>query len=84
MALLGLFDSAVFVDASSAPVTVTLPTAVGNEGKKYYISKRDVTANAVIIDPDGSETINGDTDATIGTQYNSVITISDGTEWGIF
>ena len=77
-------DSTIFVDATSGDVTISLPVAAGNSGKQFYISKRDSSVNTVIIDPNGSETINGNADLTINTQYDSVILISDDTEWGIF
>lgn len=81
--LLNRGDDIVYADATSGNITVTLPTAVGIAGRAFNISKRDVSANTVLINPDGSETINGDTNVTISNQYDSVTVISDGADWGI-
>ena len=77
-------DKSIFVDASGADVTVTLPTAVGIAGKEYAISKRDASANVVVIDGAGAETINGAVTLVMSNQYDAAIFTSDGVEWGIF
>ena len=65
-------------------VTVTLPdcTIAGdaNAGRVVTIFKVDA-ANDVIIDADGSETINGATTVTMSSQYNYRTIFSNGTEW---
>ncbi len=76
-------DSTILVDATIAAVTITLPTAVGYTGKNFRIKKVDNTANAVIIDADGSETIDGAFQVTISTQYGVSDIVSDGTNWHI-
>ncbi|MCI5059298.1 MAG: hypothetical protein MRY83_24505, partial [Flavobacteriales bacterium] len=76
-------DEVIFVDASSGDVTITLPTASGNTGKKYRIKKFEASANNVIIDGDGTETIDGATDQTTNTPWAGWIIVSNGTNWGI-
>ena len=76
-------DYVVLCDASSAAFTVTLPTAVGATGKRYYIKKTDSSANAVTIDGDGSETIDDSTARVLASQYDSVGIVSDGSEWWV-
>jgi hypothetical protein len=57
---------------------VTLPTAVGIEGKVYTI--KNINASDVTITPDGSETIDGETTQTI-SQWSAIKIISDGSQW---
>lgn len=71
-------------DATSGPITVTLPAAAGNAGRLYFISKIDGTGNAVTIDGNGSETINGSLTKVLAAQYNAVILVCDGTGWRIY
>ena len=49
----------IFADATSAAFTITLPTAVNRTGKRYRIKKTDSSGNYVIIDGNGTETIDG-------------------------
>lgn len=74
-------DTTIFVNAASAPVTITLPTAVGVTGKKYNIKKIDSSANAVTINTTSSQTIDADTSVIINVQYTSMQVISDGSNW---
>lgn len=78
-----LTDAVIFCDASGGAFSVSLPTAAGNDGKRYYIKKTDSSANAVTIDADGSETIDDSLAAIIDRQYDSLTLVSDGTEWWI-
>ena len=75
-------DHVILGDASGGAITITLPPAA--TGKFiFHIKKIDATGNAVTIDGDGSETIDGATTQTITTQYNSIMLVSDLTEWWI-
>lgn len=76
-------DIIIVCDASSGAFTITLPTAVGRRGKAFYIKKTDATANAVTIDADGAETIDGALTQVIAMQYNSLSLVSDGSNWHI-
>ena len=49
---------------------MNIPTAVGNTAV-YAFKKMDSTANTVIVDASGIETINGDTTAVI--QYKNTV-----------
>jgi len=71
------------VDASSGAVTITLPSALTSSALEFRVKKIDSSANNVIVDGDGSETIDGATTATITTQYESITLISNGTGWYI-
>lgn len=74
-------DHFVQIDATSGTITAVLPTAVGIEGVKYSVIKIDVSANAVTLDGDGSETINGAANVALAAQFNVVEVISDGANW---
>lgn len=76
-------DAVVLCSASGGAFTVTLPTAVGNTGKIFHIKKTDSSANAVTIDGDGSETIDGAATKAVQIQYQSFTLVSDGTNWSI-
>lgn len=77
-------DSLVLVDGTTNAFTATLPTAVGVTGKKYTIKRVDMTLNkAVTVGTTSSQTIDGLTTRILGTQYEQVTVVSDGTNWQI-
>jgi hypothetical protein len=76
-------DDVLLVDASSGNVTVTLPTAVGLDGKRFHIKKTDSSGYTVTIDGNGSETIDGSTTQTILLQHISLTVVSDNANWHI-
>lgn len=73
----------VGVNATDGAVTITLPAAAGCTGRRYDIKKVDSSANAVTIDGNGAETIDGAATKVLSTQYSSVTIISNGTNWWI-
>ena len=58
---------------------ITLPTAVGVSGRVYNII-RSGTAG-VRITPQAGETISGDSYLDLTSQWDSVVIVSDGTNW---
>jgi len=71
----------VKADATTAQLTATLPTSIGNDGKQIEIIKTDNSNNSVIIAPFGTETINGSTNSNpiyLFNQNDSVVIRSDG------
>jgi hypothetical protein len=79
----GIGDDVIAVDASGGAVTISFPVASDFENKIWTIKKIDSSSNAVILDPDSSETIDGATTYSISTQYDSVSIISNGTNFEI-
>jgi hypothetical protein len=71
----------VNVDATASAVTVTLYAASGNSGKIITVKKTDASANAVTLDGNASETLDGATTATLTAQYDSATYVCDGTNW---
>jgi len=78
-------DKDVFsVDASAGVVTITLPTAVDNNGRILTIIKIDSSVNAVTLDGEGTETIDGaETNSVMDAQYDSITLYCNGSEWFI-
>jgi hypothetical protein len=71
----------VLVDASSANVTITLPSALSNAGRMYVIMKIDGSGNFVTISPFGGQTINGAPFIAFNTQWQKYTVMSDGFNW---
>ncbi len=63
---------------TSGAVTITLPTiSTVDDGFKVAIVKWTGDANAVTVNRSSTNTINGATSATIGSQYSSTIFVAD-------
>ncbi len=75
-------DHIVICDCTSNAITVNLPAA-STSGRIYSIKKIDASGNAVTVDGNGSETIDGATTATISSQYDDIRIVSDGSNWHI-
>ena len=73
----GLADDYV-VDANSADITISLPTAVGIVGKSYIV--KNSSAGVITISPSGAETIDGET--SIDTNSKTALTLlSTNSNW---
>lgn len=68
-------DHTILVNATSAAVTIRLPRT--SKARVYVIKKIDASANAVTIDPDGSQTIDGATSLVLYTQYDVAVLHAD-------
>lgn len=74
----------VLASASVSQVSINLPdAAASNADRVIIIKKMDATTNRVRINPDGSDTIDGQSDYYLTAQYQSVTLVSDGTNWNI-
>lgn len=78
-----LTDDVILGDTSGGAFTITLPKVADAPTGKIYTFIRDGSGtNALTIDGDGSETIDGAaTHATMDAQYDSITIINTGTEW---
>ena len=74
-------DVLVLCDATAAAFTLTLYTAVGNSGKKVKVIKIDSSVNAITIDPNGTQTINGLTTWELHDQWERLEIASDNSNW---
>jgi hypothetical protein len=73
----------VITVSSASPWTLTLYAASGNSGKVLRIKKTSSDLNAVTIDANASETIDGALTTTINTQYEELTIVCDGSNWHI-
>ena len=64
-------------------VTLTLPTAVGVTGQEYKIKKIDSSSNVVTVVTTSSQTIDGQANVVISSQYTGLIVQSSGANWYI-
>ena len=76
-------DYIITGDATTGAFTITLPTAVGIAGREYIIKKVDSSANAITVDANASETIDGALTQVISDQYTSITIVSNGSNWYI-
>ena len=76
-------DYTILCDASTGAFTVTLPLAKPNKNKIYVIKKTDSSANAITIDGNGTETIDGALTQSLSSQYDTKTIQSSGTYWYI-
>jgi hypothetical protein len=67
------------INATSGTYTATLPTAVGCTGKNYII--KNSGAGAITVATTSSQTIDGATTYSLGTQYKYVHVVSNGANW---
>jgi len=62
-------------------LTITLPTAIGNDGKTFDI--KNIGTGTVTIDGDGSQTIDGELSVSNSIQYDTITVRSNGSNWDI-
>jgi hypothetical protein len=73
-------DDIILVDTSAEAVTVTLPSAAEDAGRKYTV-KLNTAGNDLTIEPTGAEQINGGANLMLEEVGQSVQLVSDGTGW---
>ena len=71
----------LLVNCTDGAITINLPAAASNTNKTYTIKKTDSSANAITIDGNSSETIDGATTFTISLQWDAFDFICDGSNW---
>lgn len=72
----------IFADSTSTNITINLPSAGDCDGRVYVI-KKVVNANSVTIEPNGSETIDSDSNLVLTGKGSHVVIQSDGGNWQI-
>lgn len=70
----------VTADASGGAVTITLPDRATVQGKVYTI-KRTSASNNVVVSRAGSDTIEGATSKTLGSQYATITLLAGTATW---
>lgn len=76
-------DALILVDASAGPITLSLPAVASSANRRLTVKKIDASGNAVTLDPNGAETIDGAATQTITGQYDALAIACDGTAWWI-
>ena len=71
------------VDTSGGAVTVTLASSMVVAGAYVAVNDEGGAAgtNAITIDTEGSETIDGATSQSVGSNYGALTLYCDGTNW---
>jgi hypothetical protein len=64
-------------DATDEPFSFTMPSAINVYNALFIIKKTDSSSNAVTIEFNGSETLDGATSKTLSSQYDSVSIVGD-------
>jgi hypothetical protein len=74
----------VLANATSGNITLLLlAAATAGNGFKVAIKKTDASANTVTLDPNGSETIDGEATYVLSRENESVFLVSDGANWKV-
>jgi len=73
----------VLCNATAVAFTVTLPASANSKYQIYEIKKIDSTGNAVTIDGNAAETIDGDLTKSLNLQNESITIQCDGSNWYI-
>lgn len=68
-------------NAASAAFTVTLPTAASSTNLAYTVKKIDSSVNAVTLQGNGTDTIDGSNTQLLNSQWQSITAVSNGTSW---
>jgi hypothetical protein len=77
-------DHIILANTSGGAVTITLPAVADAAGLILIFIRTGAGANALTIDGDGAETINGAANnADMDAQYDMLTLYCDGTEWFI-
>ena len=79
----GMGDSVILCNASTAPVTITLPSAAGIQGRSFQMKKTDASSNACTLATSASQKIDGASTVAISTRYSSTKVESDNANWQV-
>ena len=71
----------ILANATSNAITINLPAVATTHQKRFYVRKTDTSANAVTIDGNSSETIDGATTLVLPNEDDFAEIITDGTAW---
>jgi hypothetical protein len=72
----------ILVDTTAGPATITLPAAAtAGDGFRVAVKKTDATANAVTVDGNAAETIDGAATRVLSVQHDVEAYECDGSGW---
>jgi len=81
--VVGPNDYLILADCAAGAVTITLPAAAISLGRYLVAKKVDAGGNAMTLDGNASETIDGATTKATTTQYVALTLFCDGAGWWI-
>ena len=76
-------ETIILANAASNAITISLPSAASSTNDSFFIKKIDSSSNAITIDGDASEQIDGEITKIISIQYTSIQIVCDGSNWFI-
>lgn len=78
-------DTVILCDTSSNSITVTIASSNVQQGRSIIIkdSAGNALSNNITIQTEGSETIDGQSSQTIGSDHGASFMFSDGSDWFI-
>jgi hypothetical protein len=77
-------DHTMLCDASSGPLTITLPNATAaDQGRIYIVKKIDASPNGVTVAPNGTQSIDGDRSQVLAEPFELIEVQSNGSNWFI-
>ena len=76
-------DDVLIVDATGGVTVIALPAAVSSDGRLLEVKKVDASANAVSIDGNVGELVDGALTFDLLVQYESATVVCDGTQWWV-
>jgi hypothetical protein len=76
-------DATIKCDPAGGAFTITLFAASGNSGRRIKVIKTTSNALAVLVDGNGSETINGIAGQYLYRQWDYLSLICDGSNWAV-
>jgi hypothetical protein len=76
-------DSIILADATTGPISVTLPAASTKTNSSYRIKKIDNTKNYVTLMPNGLDKIDGNSNMVIAYANSAIDIVSNGIYWYI-
>jgi hypothetical protein len=76
-------DEIIIANATSGAITITLPTAVGTDGRTYTIKRINSGSNVVTVGTTSTQNIDGAITYQLTAQYKYIKVVSDGSNWVI-
>jgi len=73
----------ILADTSSGDITVVLPASASSKDKSYTVKKITNDTGQITVDPNASETIDGDTTKVIGQYRAAMKVVCDASNWYI-
>lgn len=76
-------DEILIMNVTSGTATIVLPPLAISFGRELLVKKIDATANTVVLDGTGAETIDGAATRTLSAQYAFIRVAAGITDWHI-